>query len=119
MVQISYNQREKVLPSSDVPVIKIDRFKVSTQIDENGISKSVTEVDNSDSVLDLPFRTFSMQSYHDTGEVTRLSFIHPKQVSSFDVYDNINSDLNEVSAKVDYLQSMQKVAESAKDSSNE
>lgn len=114
MVQISYNQREKVLPSSDVPVIIQARYRVVSRVDENGISKNVTELDDSSSVLDLPFRTFSMQSYNDTGEINRLSFISPKSVTSFDVIDRISGDLNEVVSKVDYMQSMQSVVESIK-----
>lgn len=110
MLVISHNRREIIVPRSEVPVIKMEKFEVRQVIDDDGIShSSVTPVDPV-GVLDLPFRAFSMESYNATGEISRLQFQHPKHVDSLDVFDRISGDLSEISAKVDHMTLMQSIS---------
>lgn len=110
---MSHNQRERILPRSEVPVIKMEKFDVRQVLDENGISHSSVVPVDPVGVLDLPFRTFSMESYNATGEISRLQFQYPKHVDSLDVFDRVSGDLSELSAKVDHLTLLQSVREDA------
>lgn len=110
---LSYNQRETVLPSSDVPVIKVEKFEVRQTLDDNGISHSSITPVGVPPVLDLPFRAFSMQSYNETGEIARLHFMSPMHDTSFDAFDRVSGDLQELSLKVDHMSLMEKVASSS------
>ena len=110
---LSYNQRETVLPSSDVPVINVEKFEVRQTLDENGISHSSLTSVGVPAVLDLPFRAFSMQSYNETGEIARLHFMSPMHDTSFDAFDRVSGDLQELSLKVDHISLMEKVVSSS------
>lgn len=108
---MSHNQRERILPRSEVPVIKMEKFEVRQVLDETGVSHSSVVPVDPVGVLDLPFRTFSMESYIATGEVSRLQFQYPKHVDSLDVFDRVSGDLSELSAKVDHMTLLQSVRE--------
>lgn len=114
---MSHNQRERILPRSEVPVIKMEKFEVRQFLDETGVSHSSLVPVDSVGVLDLPFRTFSMESYNATGEVSRLQFLYPKHFDSLDVFDRVSGDLSELFAKVDHMTLMQSVREDASPSS--
>ena len=116
---LSYNKRETVLPSSDVPVIKVEKFEVRHTLDENGISHSSLNPVGVPPVLDLPFRAFSMQSYNETGEITRLHFMSPMHDTSFDAFDRVSGDLQELSLKVDHMSLMEKAAASSAETKSE
>lgn len=118
MITISYNKREKVLPCSDVPVVKVDKFDVRQIMNDDGVVHSEVVPKDVDSILNLPFRNFSMQSYNETGEVTRLQFIKPKQISSFDAFDRVYGDLSEISAKIDHEMMIKEVVSSSSSSSD-
>lgn len=116
---MSHNLRERILPRSEVPVVKMEKFEVRQVLDEDGISHSSVVPVDSVGVLDLPFRSFCMESYNATGEISRLQFQYPKHVDTLDVFDRINGDLSELSAKVDHLTLMQSVRDDASSSSTD
>lgn len=115
---MSYNEREKVLPCSEVPVIKIEKFEVKQTLDSDGIAHNVLSPVDPVGVLDLPFRAFSMESYNASGEISRLQFQYPKHVDSLDVFDRVNGDLAEISAKVDHMTLMQSIQSDSVSSSD-
>lgn len=116
---MSHNQRERICPRSEVPVIKMEKYEVRQILDENGISHSSVVPVDSVGVLDLPFRAFSMESYNATGEISRLQFQYPKHVDSLDVFDRVSGDLSEISAKVDHMTLMQSISNEASSSSSD
>lgn len=113
---MSHNQREQLLPRSEVPVIKMEKFEVRQVLDDDGISHSSVVPVDSVGVLDLPFRSFSIESYNATGEISRLQFQYPKHVDSLDAFDRVSGDLSELSAKVDHLSLMQSIQSDSKSS---
>lgn len=112
MVTESYNKREQVVPSSCITSIDVKRYEVKEFLDSDGISHSCVKESNKLDFLDVSFREFSMSTMVSTGEVTRLRFVSPVSDTSLDMYDRINGDFAEISAKIDHLEFMKASAES-------
>lgn len=118
MVTESYNKREQVVPSSCITTIEAKRYEVKEFLDADGISHSSVQESNKLDFLDVPFREFSMSTMVATGEVTRLRFVSPQSDSSLDMYDRINGDFAEISAKIDHMEFMKASAENAQVGAN-
>lgn len=114
MVIESFNVREKKVPSSCIEQIKLKKYRVEQNIDSDGVSHSVLVENVQDDFLDVPFREFSMNTYVATGEVTRLHLVSPIHERTLDVYDRVTGDLEEISARIDHMELMDRVSQSAK-----
>ena len=112
MVTESYNVRERCVPSSNITQVLVKHYEVKDYVDEDGIThKSVQEI-NRNGFLDVPFRDYSMATYEATGEVTRLRVVSPQTDTSLDMYDRIDGDLDEISAKLDHFEMMESLKNS-------
>ena len=111
----SFNFRERCVPSSNITQILVKHYEVKDFVDDDGIIHKSVQETNRDGFLDVPFRDYSMSTYHATGEVSRLHVVSPQVDNTLDMYDRIDGDLDEITAKIDHFEMMESLKQSTEE----